>query len=901
MKKQAVFVFAMSVFLLAMVSTATGGIIFVDTSATGANDGLSWADAYNYLQDGLAAAASGDEIWVAEGTYKPDQGGGKTAGDRKAAFGLINGVAIYGGFPAGGSNWEDSDPNAYETTLSGDLNGDDVEIDNPKDLRNEPTRSENSYQVVIGGSGIDETAVLDGFAITGGNANGNRPHSRGGGIYGDYSSPTISNCVISGNWADWGGAGIYNCDGPITNCTITANAAIRYGGGLHGCDGAISNCTITDNWVSEYGGGIFGSKGSITNCTISNNTAEYENGGGGGIYLVWNNNPTITNSTITRNTAKWGSGGGIYCGQNSSPIIINCTISDNMSGGKYRGGGGIYCGQNSSPIIINSTITRNTAKWGGGGILCGDDSRSTITNCTISGNMASEDSGGVYGYNSNSTIINCTIIGNKAGYSSGGIGGSPTITNCIIWNNAADRDPQLSSSANPTYSCIQDWGYGGQGNIIYDPCFVEPGYWDSSDYWNYSWVEGDYHLQSAAGRWDPNQKAWVEDIYTSPCIDAGDPAFVGEPNETDMDGEPRVMGGRVDIGADEVRVTPNIIVPKPVAGDIWACGSIHEIKWSSYGLSGTVDILYSSDDGGSWQTVESGITNTGSYIWQLPDKMHSEQCLVSVVPSVPDANVACTESGLFEIRHFPRRSNVPLRGKSPKQHKRKPYNYGPELGCVKWRFETGGPVTAGVTQSNNGRKLYVACEDGKLYTLGTNGTALWNYDTNSPLLGSPGTWQNGMVHVGGEDGKLYTIDARGGLRWTHRADGPIYSSPVVSLADGKIYVCSLDGVLYALGADGSELWSFETGGFAGSGGSVFASPAAGADGTVYIAGLYDPNLYALDPNDGSVKWTCNFEFPIDPCDPNSDTKAGWPFASPVVAEDGTIYQTLLFDTNLYAI
>jgi outer membrane protein assembly factor BamB len=65
--------------------------------------------------------------------------------------------------------------------------------------------------------------------------------------------------------------------------------------------------------------------------------------------------------------------------------------------------------------------------------------------------------------------------------------------------------------------------------------------------------------------------------------------------------------------------------------------------------------------------------------------------------------------------------------------------------------------------------------------------------------------------------------------------------------------------------------------------------------------LYDPNLYALNREDGSVKWACNFEFVIDPCDPNSGTRAGWPFAAPVVGTGGMVYQTLLYDSNLYAI
>ena len=227
-------------------------------------------------------------------------------------------------------------------------------------------------------------------------------------------------------------------------------------------------------------------------------------------------------------------------------------------------------------------------------------------------------------------------------------------------------------------------------------------------------------------------------------------------------------------------------------------------------------------------------------------------------------------------------------------------NYGPELGCVKWQFEADGAVSASITIGNNGR-VHIPCEDGILYTLAPNGSLLWSYDANSPLLSSPTIGPDGTVYVGSKNGKLYAIDINGNLLWTHITDSPISSSPAIS-EDGNIYVGSQDGKLYAISRDGSELWSFET---KGPGtvpsGSIFASPAIAADGTVYIAGLYDPNLYALDPNDGSVKWACNFKFPIDPCDPNSTTAAGWPFASPVVATDGIIYQTLLYDTNLYAI
>jgi outer membrane protein assembly factor BamB len=215
-------------------------------------------------------------------------------------------------------------------------------------------------------------------------------------------------------------------------------------------------------------------------------------------------------------------------------------------------------------------------------------------------------------------------------------------------------------------------------------------------------------------------------------------------------------------------------------------------------------------------------------------------------------------------------------------------NKGPEFGCIKWKFETDGAVSTSVTIGYDNR-VHIACEDGKLYTLDSEGELMWSYDANSPLLSTPTIGPDGTVYVGSQSGKLLAIDVDGNLKWTHQTGGLIYSSPAVS-ENGNVYVGSQDGTLYALGSDGRELWSFKT---QAPGkvleGSILASPAIGLDGTVYIGGLYDPNLYALDPNDGIIKWTCNFE------------SKGWPFASPFVADNGTIYQTLLYDANLYAI
>ncbi len=217
-----------------------------------------------------------------------------------------------------------------------------------------------------------------------------------------------------------------------------------------------------------------------------------------------------------------------------------------------------------------------------------------------------------------------------------------------------------------------------------------------------------------------------------------------------------------------------------------------------------------------------------------------------------------------------------------------------------WAHEIGGAAVGSATVGHDGR-VHVACEDGKLYTLGADGSLLWTVDVNAPLLSTPSIGPDGSLFVGSKDGKLYAITSDGNVRWTYPTPEPIYSSPAIA-SDGDVYVASTDGWLYALNADGGKRWVFKTKASANLQGAIFASPSIGLDGTVYVAGLYDPNLYALDPADGSVKWACNFVlYPGDASDPDGSKTGGWPFASPVVGADGTIYLTLLYDSHLYAI
>lgn len=199
-------------------------IIYVDAEAVGANDGSSWANAFNYLRDALTTASIGDEIRVAEGTYRPNQGllpvpgqGGQTPGEegRSATFELKSGVTVKGGFAGFGAAEPNMwDPGVYETILSGDLNSDDADVSNLRDLFYEPTRADNSVHVITS-IAADASAVLDGFVVTGG---------VDGGMVIIDSSPTILNCVFASNLSGEGGAIHVQLGQPLLrNCKFTTN------------------------------------------------------------------------------------------------------------------------------------------------------------------------------------------------------------------------------------------------------------------------------------------------------------------------------------------------------------------------------------------------------------------------------------------------------------------------------------------------------------------------------------------------------------------------------------------------------------------------------------------------------------------------------------------------------
>ncbi|MHC4285186.1 MAG: right-handed parallel beta-helix repeat-containing protein, partial [Planctomycetota bacterium] len=437
----------------------------------------------------------------------------------------------------------------------------------------------------------------------------------GGGIYNRDSSLTLANCSFRNNSSDYeGGGGIYseNSRTIIANCTFTENTVLESGGGgicLYGSPyyptlpppGAGGEQSYTEI-LSDYNfpGSV------IFNCTFTGNSSR----GGGGL-VIDEPNSSVLNCVFSDNSGGWGGGMG-NSGVNT--LLSNCIFVNNSA----QHGGGAMFNSGSYTSLTKCFFSGNTA-YEGGGMLNYSVRDATLYNCRFSGNRATKDGGGMHNYRSTIRLFNSTFSENRAVVEGGGIwwdklhpsspsppeppppppppppvppppptsGGLSSvsnitedmdinesefsysiqtlITNCIFRHNrdstGTGRTGQIFVDLQETpmlisYSCVPILT-GFLGNIDTDPGFVELGYWadpndpniarDPNDP-NAIWIDGDYHL-----------------LFASPCIDAGDPNYVAGPNEADLDGRPRVMGGRIDMGAYEASIPAEVrIVPRTI-------------------------------------------------------------------------------------------------------------------------------------------------------------------------------------------------------------------------------------------------------------------------------------------------------------------------------------------------
>lgn len=286
-------------------------IIHVKQNATG--DGTSWANATGDLYHALTNPAGCyrvNEIWVAAGTYKPDSTG--LSDRRNATFRMLNNVKVYGGFAGNELSLSERNPEINITRLSGDIGV-------PGDS------TDNCYHVVTFDKN-DTTCLLDGLFIGFGNATGNFPNEKGGGIHCINTDLILSNVVIHNNRAEYSGGGMY-----VNNSTVelnhmefvrntshyTAAMAIEKSTFL------LQNSIIYNNDGETAGGiAISESRGKLRNCLISNNNS--------GAVASSGSNYAIVNCSILNNESSWSDAGDIRT-YNDTLLILNSILWNNVN------------------------------------------------------------------------------------------------------------------------------------------------------------------------------------------------------------------------------------------------------------------------------------------------------------------------------------------------------------------------------------------------------------------------------------------------------------------------------------------------------------------------------------------------------------------------------------------
>jgi predicted outer membrane repeat protein len=594
-------------------SARAGGVLFADPGGLTSGSCDSWVNACT-LQYALSVAVDGDQIWVKMGKHKPTT----STTDRNASFALKDGVEIYGGF-AGTENFKElRNPTANLTILSGDIDNNDtnhpftglvVSTDN--------IVGGNSYHVVTADF-VDDNAVLDGFTINAGHANGSVPHQSGAGMYNYNSSPTLANLYFMANLVSGSGGGMYNYDQSspsLTNVTFSANKADN-GGGMYNYDVAhptLANVTFQNNLATNTGGGMMNvgdSAPTLTDVTFHSNAAEV---GGGGMTNYNEGNPTLTNVTFTENTAPYG-GGGMY-NVTSSPTLNYVTFEQNSD--SYSGGGGMY-NSSSTPTLNNVTFTQNTAYSGGG--MYNIDSTPTLAGVGFFSNTAEHFGGGIYNTTSHMTSLYGHFSGNSANRG-GGVynhNSAPSFTSTVFTDNIAVTDGggmfsylSTPSLVNAIFSGNQAGERGGGAyNSEQSPTFINVTITNNSAVIEGGGIFNDYSPLDLAnsivwGNTAPSG-AQLHNVVIQPTIVYSDiqgcggsgswAAICGTDGGGNIDADPKF----VDLGSNDLRLqltSPaidagrNSNVPGPITLDMNASSRFVDVASVANTGSGTAPIV----------------------------------------------------------------------------------------------------------------------------------------------------------------------------------------------------------------------------------------------------------------------------------------------------------------------
>jgi predicted outer membrane repeat protein len=521
----------------------------VDAGATGAATGLTWTDAFPTLQDALARGGSAHEIWVAEGAYFPDQGGGATPGSTTARFVIPPGITLRGGFAGTEASASEADPIAHPTILSGDIGHDDVNTDGNKIAETTANRVGTNTSILLTLTGAPAGTGIDGVILTAAGS--------GGALKITGGNPFVRRCHFSGNSGTNGGAALVDSSASVifSTCGFSGNLASTSGGALRGTSAtlAFENCSFTGNTANGTGGGgalnFSSSVGSLRSCTFSQNICP-------GVF---------------------GDGGAVR-GISTSLQAVGCSFRGNEG----YDGGALHLSGAAAVSLTNCLAQENRARSDGGGAYI-DGIDAVLTGCSFAANRSTDDGGALYHYAASPSLDLCTLAGNSAGKSGGAIynrtantsdPAAPALRNSILWNN------QAGYSGTPAWASVSD--VSSDHPTTFSHCIIARSGGSSS--WNPELgidlgfnldVDPRLVMAPVPGLAAP-QSIDLRLQAGSPAIDAGsNPAVPADPSDVDGDsntaetlpldvsGKPRIAGARVDLGAHEAEPGPSWLAATP--------------------------------------------------------------------------------------------------------------------------------------------------------------------------------------------------------------------------------------------------------------------------------------------------------------------------------------------------